>query len=72
MQKVDLYQPMMNARVGPAPLTIRVGITLNNDMIAGGVQQSAVRAETYVLLSALPQELKDRVLMAVQALVAGR
>jgi len=72
MQSVDLYKPFINSRIGPAPLTLRVGVTPSNDMIAGGVQENAIKAETYVLISALPQELRERINMAVLALVSGR
>lgn len=70
-QKVDLYQPMINSRVGPAPLALRVGVQPNADSIVGGVPQGITRIETYVLLSALPTELQERVRLAVQALIAG-
>jgi len=71
MQRVDLYQPIVASRVGPPPLTLRVGVTPNADSIAGGTQQGTLRAETYVLLSALPEELRSRIQLAVQALVTG-
>lgn len=71
-QKVDLYQPIVNSRVGPAPLALRVGVTPNQDMTVGGPVQGVTRIETYVLLSALPTELQERVRTAVQALLAGR
>jgi hypothetical protein len=41
-------------------------------MLVGGVAQSVSKIETYVLLSALPVELQERVKTAVQALIAGR
>lgn len=72
VQKVDLYQPMFNNRVGPPPIALRVGVTPNVDMIQGGPMQGNTRIETYVLLSALPTELQERVRLAVQALIAGR
>jgi hypothetical protein len=71
-QKVDLYQPIAASRVGPPPLALRVAVTPNVDSFVGGVPQSTQRVETYVLLSALPQELQERVKLAVQALLAGR
>lgn len=71
IQKVDIYQPMMASSVGPAPLALRVGITPNNDSVAGGMPMSNVRVETYVLLSALPDELRRRVDLAIQALITG-
>lgn len=71
-QKVDLYQPLVNSRPGPAPLALRVGVTGNNEMVEGGVPSAVTRIETYVLLSALPTELQERVKLAVQMLIAGR
>jgi hypothetical protein len=71
MQQVDLYGPIMNTRHGPPPLAIRVGCR-NQNSISEGVPNGQVKAETYVLLSALPEELRRRVELAVQALIAGR
>ena len=71
-QRVDLYAPIVSAKVGPAPLALRIGVTPSLEETAGGVVQSATRVETYVLLSALPTELRERVKVAVQALIAGR
>lgn len=71
MQSVDLYQPMIASRVGPAPLTLRVAVKPNNDNVVGGVPQGVTRVEAYVLLSALPQELQERVKLAIQALISG-
>jgi len=71
-QKVDLYQPMMNVKVGPPPIALRVGTTPSANYTEGGVQQGTVKVETYVLLSALPSELQERVQTAIQVLLAGR
>lgn len=71
-QKVDLYRPIASARVGAPPIVIRVNVTYSADSFAGGVPSSSVRSEPYVLLSALPEELRNRVALAVQALVAGQ
>lgn len=70
MQKVDLYQPIVAASAGPAPLAIRVGVQ-NQNSISEGVPSGGMKAETYVLLSALPEELRRRVELAVQMLVSG-
>jgi hypothetical protein len=70
-QRVDLYQPIMATRSGPQPLALRVGVA-NTTSISEGVPSGPVRVETYVLLSALPEELRRRVELAVQALLAGR
>ena len=71
MQKVDLFQPFAADRVGAPPLTLRVAVTPDAGSIVGGVPQSTTRGEIYVLLSALPRELQERVRTAVQALIAG-
>ncbi len=70
--KVDVYQPIEAVRIGPPPLVIRVLVTTSADNFVGGVPASHTRSEPYVLLSALPEELRKRVALAVQALVAGR
>jgi hypothetical protein len=70
-QRINLYQPMVADRGGPAPLALRVGVP-NNNSISEGVPSGGLKVETYVLLSALPEELRRRVELAVQALLAGR
>ena len=72
MQRVDLFQPMLAASAGAAPLALRVGVPNNNSISEGVPMGGQVRAETYVLLSALPEELRRRVELAVQALISGR
>lgn len=71
MQKVDLYQPMIHVRVGVPPLFINVGVNRNGSETTGGPVENVVRPETYVLLSALPDELRERVKTAVQALISS-
>ena len=68
MQRVDLYQPMIHVRVGAPPLVINVGVNRNGMETTGGPVESAIRPESYVLLSALPDELRERVKTAIQAL----
>jgi hypothetical protein len=70
-QRIDLYQPIMAANANPAPLALRVGVP-NNNSISEGVPSGQLKVETYVLLSALPEDLRRRVDLAVQALLAGR
>jgi hypothetical protein len=70
-QRVDLYQPMIAVRPGPQPLAIRVGVP-NGTSISEGVPSGQLKIESYILLSALPEELRRRVELAVQALLAGR
>jgi len=71
-QRIDLYQPLINTRIGPSPLTLRIGTTPNVDSVVGGVQQGITKIETYVLLSALPTEMQERVKLAIQVLLSGR
>lgn len=71
MQKVDLYQPIVASNGGYPPLVIRVGVPHQNSM-SEGVPSGGLRSEPYVLLSALPEELRRRVELACQALVSGR
>lgn len=70
-QRVDLYKPIIAERIGPAPMVLRVGVTPHVDNLVGGVPPSAMKAEAYVLLSALPDELRARVELAIQAIAAG-
>ena len=70
-QRADINQIIVASRIGPAPLTIRAVVTPSSVAMVGGVPQSSQKAETYVLLSALPDELRERVKLAVQALIAG-
>ncbi len=69
-QKVDLYQPIMASRAGRPPLVLRIGVT-DNLSISEGVPVGSVRAEAYVLLSALPEEIRRRVEVSVQALLSS-
>jgi hypothetical protein len=71
VQKVDLYQPILHATNTRVPLTLRVAAHANTHMVEGGVPETSLKSETYVLLSALPKELQQRVVVAVQALIAG-
>lgn len=71
MQKVDLYQPLAHDRQAPAPLTLRVGIPTLNGYVEGGSPSAYLKPEVYVLLSALPTELQERVKTAIQAIISG-
>ena len=74
MQKVDLYQPLIHDSGGsrtPPPLTLRVGVSTLSGYVEGGSPTAYLKPETYVLLSALPAELQERVKTAVQALISG-
>lgn len=69
-QRVDLYQPIVSVRPGNPPLALRIGVT-NQNSISEGVPVGGFRTETYVLLSVLPEELRRRVELAVQALITS-
>jgi len=72
MQKVDLFQqPLEASHVGPAPVVLRAVVTTTNAYVAGGIPTEAKRVENYILLSALPRELQERVKTAVQALISN-
>jgi len=71
-QKVDLFQPIFADKAGAPPIVLRVGVPNNNSISEGVPQGGQIRAEAYVLLSALPEELRRRIEMAVQMLAAGR
>ena len=69
--RADFFRPIYASHVGPAPVTIRTVVTSNHDSIAGGVPQAALKGEVYVLLSALPKELQERVKTSIQAIISG-
>lgn len=69
-QKVDLYQPLLAVRPGRPPLVLRVGVT-DALSISEGVPVGTVRTEAYVLLSALPEEIRRRVETSVQVLLSS-
>lgn len=71
MQKIDLYQPLIHDKKTSAPLTLRVGVPTSGGYIEGGSAMSYLKSETYVLLSALPAELQERVKTAIQAIISG-
>ena len=50
---------------------IRAIISNNSNYIGGGVPQTSMTAEDYVLVSSLPRELQERIKVAIEALVAG-
>lgn len=68
---MDLYSPILSSHKGPAPLIIKIGVQQSDLFTEGGPVVSSVKPETYVLLSALPEELRQRVNVAVQAILSG-
>ena len=71
-QRVDLLQPLISARTGPAPIALRVGVPNATSISEGVPSSNLAKVETYVLLSALPEGLRAKVELAIQALIAGR
>jgi hypothetical protein len=71
MQQVDLYSPIQATRKGPAPLILRATTQPADVYTAGGAMSAPPKNEIYILLSALPEELRRRVETAVQAIIAG-
>ncbi len=70
MNKADLYQPIYASHAGLPPLTLRTVTTLQ-DNFSEGVPQTSLKGEVYVLLSALPKEIQERVKTAVHAIISG-
>lgn len=71
MQVANLFEPINAAHRGEPPLTIRTIILPREYYTAEGAIQQSSRVETYVLFSALPEELRARVATAIQALASG-
>lgn len=69
-QKIDLYQPIAASRVGRPPLVLKVVVT-DNQSLGEGVPVGTLRNEVYVLLSALPEEIRQRVVVAINMLQSG-
>lgn len=69
-QQVDLYRPIVSAGRARPPLVIRVGVQ-NEQSISEGVPSGPPRQEAYVLLSAMPEELRRRIELAVQAVMTS-
>ncbi len=70
-QLVDLYKPVQAANPGPPPLVLRIITIPNVDHVVGGVPMGTKKAEPYVLLSALPDEIRNRVEIAIQTRLAS-
>lgn len=68
-QSVDLSQPLFAAAEGPAPYSIKVVVTERKLSSAGPIVGQKV--ENYVLWSALPDELRERVKTAIQMKLSG-
>ena len=64
----DIYNVIVSNKRGNPPLVIRTLTTLDNKAMIDGIPQINQKIENYVLLSALPFELKQRVELAIQSL----
>lgn len=71
MNKANLYQPILADSQGLPPVVLRVVTQPSNQHMVGGVPSSTQKVEPYVLLSALPDDLRRRVELAVQMIIAG-
>ena len=71
MQYVNLFEPLLAHRKGPAPVFINVGVQAVDMYTESGTIAAPVTSETYVKLSSLPPELRERVKTAVQAILSG-
>ena len=69
--RADLFQPIYSAHVGASPLIIKAIVKDNNHNMVGGVPQAALKLEHYVLVSALPQDLQERIKTAIQSIIAA-
>lgn len=62
---------MMASQKGSPPLVMKVAVQPHDVMTVGGSMSSPVKVESYVLLSALPEEIRRRVETVIQAITAG-
>jgi hypothetical protein len=70
-QTVDLFSPMLSSRKGKPPLVIRIGVQDQDVYTTGGPQVSPIKPEPYVLLSALPEDLRKKVETAIQVITTS-
>lgn len=69
MQKVNLYeQPIEAGENGTPPLFVKVVTHPRTMEMVGGVPATANKTVTYILYDALPDELRMRVKLAIDAL----
>ena len=69
--KVDLLSPVISARPGEPPLVIEVRYSVPQFYSVSGPVQQQLRQEHYVRLGSLPDELRQRVINAVNVLKQG-
>lgn len=70
-QLVHLNEPIKAARPGNPPIVININVVPEMQFTSGGPVYQPERVESYVLFSALPEELQRRVKMAVSMLVSS-
>ncbi len=70
-QVVDNTVDMIQTTNTTIPLVIRVVQPRKAGEMQGGAAGNSNVVNEYVLLSAMPQELKDRVIMAIKAQMQG-
>jgi hypothetical protein len=70
-QLIDIYKPIASKTIGPAPIVINALITSSTAQTVNATMTKNQRIETYVLLSSLPQELKNKVELAIQMMQAA-
>jgi hypothetical protein len=71
MNSANVYQPIYSQN-GPAPLMLRVITSTSNQIMAGGSSGVSEKIDDYVQLRVLPDELRQRVELAIQALMTSR
>jgi hypothetical protein len=70
-QSVDLFSPILSSRKGKPPILIKVGVQDQAVYTIEGPQASPIKAEHYVLMSALPDDLKKKVENAIQMITSS-
>ena len=69
--KIDLSQPLEAVAGQAAPMILRIVTRPRRDEMVGGVPATNAKVAEYVLYSALPEEIKQRVKLAVEAIMAA-
>lgn len=71
VQVIDMFKPIMANKAGPAPVFINAVVTPSNAGYVGGIPSKTQKIERYVLLSAMPDDLRRRIETAIEAIMAG-
>lgn len=67
-QLVNLNEPIKSVWQGAPPVVLNVTVTPNVQFTELGPVESPDRNESYVLVSSLPQDLQERIRIAVNAI----